>query len=90
MADYAVFVSRIILKLWPVRRYTDWTPEYAVTHKQFPNLYSQFPYDSHFTAIFDCCHSGVITRESARKASRKTSFGAIVLTKIAGVLTQIK
>jgi hypothetical protein len=46
----------------------DWTPEHAVTDKQFLNLYSQLPYDSHFTAIFDCCHSGGMTREGARKA----------------------
>lgn len=30
--------------------------------------YSQLPYDSHFAAIFDCCHSGGMTREGARKA----------------------
>lgn len=46
----------------------DWTPEHAVTDKQFLNLYSQLPYDSHFAAIFDCCHSGGMTREGARKA----------------------
>ena len=46
----------------------DWTPEHAVTDKQFLNLYSQLPYDSHFVAIFDCCHSGGMTREGGRKA----------------------
>ncbi len=46
----------------------DWTPEHAVTDKQFLNLYSQLPYDSNFVAIFDCCHSGGMTREGARKA----------------------
>lgn len=46
----------------------DWTPEHAVTDKQFLNLYSQLPYDSHFAAIFDCCHSGGMTCEGARKA----------------------
>lgn len=46
----------------------DWAPEHAVTDKQFLNLHSQLPYDSHFAAIFDCCHSGGMTREGARKA----------------------
>ncbi|HEY6096151.1 MAG TPA: caspase family protein [Gallionellaceae bacterium] len=46
----------------------DWTPEHAVTDKQFLNLYSQLPYDCHFVAIFDCCHSGGMTREGSRKA----------------------
>jgi hypothetical protein len=44
------------------------TLEHAVTDKQFLNLYSQLPYDNHFAAIFDCCHSGGMTREGARKA----------------------
>ena len=46
----------------------DWTLQHAVTDKQFLNLYSQLPYDSNFVAIFDCCHSGGMTREGARKA----------------------
>lgn len=33
----------------------DWTP-HAVTVKQFLNLYSQIPNDSHFAAILDFCH----------------------------------
>jgi hypothetical protein len=41
----------------------DWSPERAVTDKQFVTFYSQLPYDSHFAAIFDCCHSGGLTRE---------------------------
>jgi metacaspase-1 len=41
----------------------DWSPEHAVTDKQFLDLYSQLPYDSYFVAIFDCCHSGGLTRE---------------------------
>lgn len=45
----------------------DWTPERSVTDKQFLALYSQLPYDSYFAAIFDCCHSGGMTREGGRK-----------------------
>jgi hypothetical protein len=46
----------------------DWTPQHAITNKQFLNLYSQLPYDSNFVAIFDCCHSGGMTREGGHKA----------------------
>ena len=45
----------------------DWTPQHAVTDKHFYNLYSQLPYDCYFAAIFDCCHSGGMTREGGRK-----------------------
>jgi metacaspase-1 len=45
----------------------DWTAEHSVTDKQFLALYSQLPYDSYFAAIFDCCHSGGMTREGGRK-----------------------
>jgi metacaspase-1 len=41
----------------------DWSPERAITDKQFVNFYSQLPYQSRFVAIFDCCHSGGLTRE---------------------------
>jgi metacaspase-1 len=41
----------------------DWSLEHAITDKQFVSFYSQLPYDSHFAAIFDCCHSGGLTRE---------------------------
>jgi hypothetical protein len=41
----------------------DWTPEHAVTDKQFVEFYSQLPYDSHFVAVFDCCHSGGMSRD---------------------------
>ncbi len=41
----------------------DWSPEHAITDKQFVGFYSQLPYRSHFAAIFDCCHSGGLTRE---------------------------
>jgi predicted alpha/beta hydrolase family esterase len=45
----------------------DWTPQHAFTDKQFVNFYSQLPYDCYFAAIFDCCHSGGMTREGGRK-----------------------
>lgn len=45
----------------------DWTPQHAFTDKMFLKFYSQLPYDCHFTAIFDCCHSGGMTREGGRK-----------------------
>jgi ribosomal protein S16 len=41
----------------------DWNPEHAVRDKQFVEFYSQLPYSSRFVAIFDCCHSGGLTRE---------------------------
>jgi metacaspase-1 len=41
----------------------DWSPDHAITDKQFVTFYSQLPYGSHFAAIFDCCHSGGLTRE---------------------------
>ncbi len=41
----------------------DWTPAHAILDKQFCELYSQLPYESHFVAVFDCCHSGGITRD---------------------------
>jgi hypothetical protein len=45
----------------------DWTPQHAITDKQFREFYSQLPYDCYFAAIFDCCHSGGMTREGGRK-----------------------
>ncbi len=45
----------------------DWTPQRAVTDKQFRELYSQLPYQSFFSAIFDCCHAGGMTRDGSRK-----------------------
>jgi len=44
----------------------DWSHERAVTDDRFHDLYSQLPYGTHFLAIFDCCHSGGMTREGAR------------------------
>lgn len=41
----------------------DWSPAHAILDNQFCELYSQLPYDSHFVAVFDCCHSGGLTRD---------------------------
>src|SRR3989475_8066760 len=41
----------------------DWSPDHAITDKQFVEFYSQLPYESRFVALFDCCHSGGLTRE---------------------------
>lgn len=46
----------------------DWTPERAVTDDQIYSLYSQLPYDTLFSMVFDCCHSGGIHRDGANKA----------------------
>lgn len=40
----------------------DWSPAHAIRDKQFCGLYSQPPYDRRFVAVFDCCHSGGLTR----------------------------
>lgn len=45
----------------------DWSPQRAITDKQFLRFYSQLPYGSDFVAIFDCCHSGGMTRDGAAK-----------------------
>ena len=44
-----------------------WTPETAITDDDFYQLYVDLPYEARFFAIFDCCHSGGMTRDSARK-----------------------
>jgi hypothetical protein len=41
----------------------DWSPPRAITDKQFCEFYSQLPYKCHFVAVFDCCHSGGLTRD---------------------------
>jgi len=41
----------------------DWNPVHAIRDKQFVEFYSQLPYDTRFVAIFDCCHSGGMTRD---------------------------
>lgn len=45
----------------------DWTTGNAITDEQFYEFYSQLPYDSHFCAMFDCCHSGGLTRHGGHK-----------------------
>jgi len=45
----------------------DWTPEHAITDKQFSELYSQLPYDAYFVGILDCCHAAGMTREGGRR-----------------------
>ena len=40
----------------------DWSPAHAILDKQFCGFYSQLPYESQFVAVFDCCHSGGMTR----------------------------
>ena len=42
----------------------DWSPAHAILDNQFCELYSQLPYGSYFVAMFDCCHSGGITRDA--------------------------
>ncbi|GAA5177815.1 hypothetical protein GCM10025771_15680 [Niveibacterium umoris] len=44
----------------------DWTAAHAITDKQFRELYTQLPYDARFIAMFDCCHSGGMTRDGGR------------------------
>jgi hypothetical protein len=45
----------------------DWTPETSVSDETIHRLYSQLPYQTRLTMIFDCCHSGGIHRDGARK-----------------------
>jgi len=44
----------------------DWTSDHAITDKWFASFYAQLPYEAQFIAIFDCCHSGGMTRAGAR------------------------
>ena len=46
----------------------DWSLEHAVTDNQFVEFYSQLPYGARFAAIFDCCHSGGLTRDGGPRA----------------------
>jgi metacaspase-1 len=46
----------------------DWSIERAITDKQFVQFYSQLPYDARFVAIFDCCHSGGLSRDGGLRA----------------------
>jgi hypothetical protein len=43
----------------------DWSPAHTIRDKQFVEFYSQLPYDSRFVAVFDCCHSGGMSRDGA-------------------------
>jgi hypothetical protein len=45
----------------------DWTPERAIRDKQFKEFYSQLPYESYFLAVFDCCHSGGMSRDGGNR-----------------------
>ncbi|MEY2527114.1 MAG: metacaspase [Verrucomicrobiota bacterium] len=44
-----------------------WTQDSAITDDDFVQYYSALPYDAKFFTIFDCCHSGGMTRDGARK-----------------------
>jgi len=46
----------------------DWSPGTAITDDAFFDLYSQLPYNARFLCIFDCCHSGGLTRNGSHKA----------------------
>lgn len=46
----------------------DWSPQHSLTDNQFVEFYSQLPYESRFAAIFDCCHSGGLTRDAGPRA----------------------
>lgn len=45
-----------------------WNEETAITDKDFYRLYSDLPRGARFFAMFDCCHSGGLTRAGAHKA----------------------
>ncbi|MBK7875232.1 MAG: caspase family protein [Planctomycetes bacterium] len=45
----------------------DWSPEHALTDDAFHDLYAQLPYGLRFLTIFDCCHSGGMTRDGGPK-----------------------
>jgi hypothetical protein len=44
-----------------------WTQDTAITDDDFYHLYVDLPYEARFFAIFDCCHSGGLTRDGVRK-----------------------
>ena len=44
-----------------------WTRESAITDDDFLAYYTALPYSAKFYAIFDCCHSGGLARDGARK-----------------------
>ena len=43
------------------------TEEHAITDKDFYRLYSDLPFGARFFAMFDCCHSGGLTRAGSHK-----------------------
>ena len=45
----------------------DWSLERAVIDDELYELYSQLPYSSKLMLIFDCCHSGGLTRDGSAK-----------------------
>jgi hypothetical protein len=45
----------------------DWTRGRAFNDQQFARLYAQLPYELNFLALFDCCHSGGLTRAGSQR-----------------------
>ena len=45
-----------------------WNEKTAITDKDLYRLYSDLPFGARFFAMFDCCHSGGLTRSGSRKA----------------------
>jgi hypothetical protein len=45
----------------------DWSDERAVTDDRLYALYSQLPYGLNFMMMFDCCHSGGLTRDGSSR-----------------------
>jgi metacaspase-1 len=45
----------------------DWSRRQAFSDQQFAALYSQLPYELNFVALFDCCHSGGLTRSGSQR-----------------------
>ncbi len=41
-----------------------WSEDSSVTDNAFHEMYTQLPYDTHFLAVLDCCHSGGMTRDA--------------------------
>lgn len=45
----------------------DWTAATAITDDDLAELYTQLPYGVSFAAVFDCCHSGGLTRSGSNR-----------------------
>jgi hypothetical protein len=45
----------------------DWSLERAIVDDQIFRLYSQLPYETRFTMILDCCHSGGMHRQGGAR-----------------------